>query len=114
MKIFYTTSAVIASLIIGFIIPLLIVTSGTPEPVLFEWHMVGKSEPIGMFFVASKIIPNLDNQYPNHFKGSEQIIVQTYTWMMIPHSVIEYCIYSRDKYGEITDLRSIGTIKKVR
>jgi hypothetical protein len=108
MKKFYITSAFIALIIIGFIIPNLARYDGL-EPELYAdlRQVIGN----GIFFMTEKIIPNKDNQYPNHCKGSEQVLIQIYGWMMIPKSVIEACVV-RNEQGEITGMKSIGMIKK--
>lgn len=111
MKMFYIISAFIALFFIGFIIPSYIVTSSTPGLVLYEGQMQAM-EPFGILFMVSKIIPNKNNEYQNRCRGLEQVLMQTYTWMMIPGPVIEACVYNRDKHGEIENLKSAGMIKK--
>lgn len=108
MKIFYITSAIIALLIIGFII-LNLAEQDTLDADLFG--NVKQSIGEGMFFKTLKIIPNQNNKYPNHCKGLEQILVQTHTWMMIPGPVFEVCIV-KDANNKILYYDVYGNIKK--
>lgn len=111
MKIFYIISAFIALFLIGFIIPNL-VKHETLEPELYAdlRQAIGN----GIFFMTEKVISNKDGQYPNHCGNEKkQILIQTYTWMMIPRSVIEACIV-QDTNNKTLYNRIYGDIKKGR
>lgn len=103
--------SIIAILIFGFILPSLIF-SPTSLGSELQNNYQQAAEPLGAFLVTAKILPNQDQQYKSRCVGTyESVILQSYTWMMIPGPVIEACVI-KDDHGKIIGMKSVGMIKK--
>jgi hypothetical protein len=66
------------------------------------------AEPFQALLLAAKQIEN-NGQYPNRCEGRgyKQILLQTYSWMMIRGPIIEACV-AIDGKGNISGIKSLG------
>lgn len=97
--------------IFGFILPQIILPQNKLGSELNS-NFRRAMHPIGALLLAAIIFQDKNNQYQNRCRGTyEQVLMQSYSWMFIPGPVIEACVV-RNEQGEITDMKSIGMIKK--
>ncbi len=106
-KAIFIAMGILVVTILGFVAPPLII----PPSELRENYQ-SAVEPFGPFLLTAKILRDQDNNYANRCSGeTARVLLQSYTWMLIPGPVIEACVF-RNGNGEITGLKSIGTVAK--
>jgi hypothetical protein len=102
---------VILIALLGFLLPPLVIPPAALGAEL-QKNYQGAVEPFGALLRTAKILHGQDDRYGNRCadKGAS-VLLQSYTWMLIPGPVIEACVILSEN-GEITGLKSIGAIAR--
>ena len=68
-------------------------------------------EPFGKLLLAAKQIDSTQNYTANCGPLHKQVLVKTYSWMMIPGPTLAACLVS-DEQGSIIGIKNFGVVEK--